>query len=315
MLSRRAMLGSGAALLSSTMVFAQPFAGTYEPRADLVANGIWLVRGADEPITFANGGAIANTIIIATDDGPVLFDAGVSLAHGRALAALALKLTGKPVSRVIISHLHPDHAMGAAAFNPQMVHALPSTHADLERDAEGFSDAMYRLLSGWMKGTAIVLPQGDMAGGPTIIGGRAMRVFALFGHSGGDLVLLDEATGTLMTGDLVFHNRAPATPHANLAQWQAALDQLEAIPHRLLLPGHGPSDSTGEAISQTRDWLGWLDASLRQSVASGLDMTEAGAVAIPARFAALKSARYELQRSVSHFFPAIEAAFLPRTAP
>lgn len=315
MLSRRAMLGSGAALLSSTMVFAQPFAGTYEPRADLVANGIWLVRGADEPITFANGGAIANTIIIATDDGPVLFDAGVSLAHGRALAALALKLTGKPVSRVIISHLHPDHAMGAAAFNPQMVHVLPSTHADLERDAEGFSDAMYRLLSGWMKGTAIVLPQGDMAGGPTIIGGRAMRVLALNGHSGGDLVLLDEATGTLMTGDLVFHNRAPATPHANLDQWQAALDQLEAIPHRLLLPGHGPSDSTGEAISQTRDWLGWLDASLRQSVASGLDMTEAGAVAIPARFAALKSARYELQRSVSHFFPAIEAAFLPRTAP
>lgn len=315
MLSRRAVLGAGAGLLSSTVVLAQPFAGIYEPRADVVADGIWLVRGADEPITFANGGAIANTIIIATDDGPVLFDAGISLAHGQSLAALALKLTGKPVTRVILSHLHPDHAMGAAAFDARLVHALPSTHADLERDAEGFSDAMYRLLSGWMKGTAIVLPQADMADGPLIIGGRSLQVFALQGHSAGDLALLDEATGTLITGDLVFHNRAPATPHANLAQWQAALDQLEAISHRLLLPGHGPLDRTGFAISQTRDWLGWLDASVHQSVASGLDMTEAGEVAIPDRFNGLKSARYELQRSVSHFFPAIESEWLPKTAP
>lgn len=312
--SRRELLGTGAILLTSPKAFAQPFAGKYDPHADLVADGIWLVRGADEPINFANGGAIANTVIIATDDGPVLFDAGVSLAHGQSLAALAAKLTGKPVMRVIISHLHPDHAMGAAAFSPDIVHALPSTHAGLERDAEGFSDAMYRLLSGWMKGTTIVLPQDDMVGGPLIIGGRSLRVLALNGHSGGDLAVLDEATGTLITGDLVFHDRAPATPHANLARWQASLDQLAAIPHRLLLPGHGPVDSTGDAITQTRDWLIWLDASLRQSVASGLDMTEAGEVAIPERFAALKSARYELQRSVSHFFPAIEAELLPKTA-
>nr|WP_183611933.1 quinoprotein relay system zinc metallohydrolase 1 [Novosphingobium hassiacum] len=297
------------------MIRAQPFAEAYLPRAELVADGIWLVRGADEPISFANGGAIANVAIIATDDGPVLFDAGVSLAHGQALAALALKVTGRPVARVIISHLHPDHALGAAAFAPQIVHSLPATRADLERDAEGFSDAMYRLLSGWMKGTALVLPQGDLGDGLVTIGGRALRLLALKGHSQGDLALLDVATGTLVAGDLVFHNRAPATPHANIAQWQAALDHLETIPHRLLMPGHGPFDRAREAIGQTRDWLAWLDASLRQSVASGLDMTEAGEVPIPPRFATLAFARYELQRSVSHFFPAIEAELLPKTAP
>lgn len=314
-LSRRAVLGSSAALLGSAIVRAQTFAGSYQPRAELVADGIWLVRGVDEPINFANGGAIANIAIIATDDGPVLFDSGVSLAHGQALAALAFKVTGRPVTRVLISHLHPDHALGAAAFPAQIIHALPATRADLERDAEGFSDTMYRLLSGWMKGTALVLPQGDLGNGPLTIGGRELQLLALNGHSQSDLALLDAATGTLITGDLVFHNRAPATPHADLAHWQAALDHLEAIPHRLLLPGHGPLDRADEAISQTREWLAWVDASLRQSVASGLDMTEAGEVPIPARFAALKFARYELQRSVSHFFPAIETELLPKTAP
>lgn len=317
-LSRRSLLGAGLALpalLSPCKAFAEQFAGTYRPRAEPVAEGIWLVRGVDEPIAFANGGAIANTAIIATGEGPVLFDAGVSLAHGQALAALAKNLTGKPVTRVFISHLHPDHAMGAAAFDPAVVHALPATRADLERDGEGFSDAMYRLLADWMKNTHVALPQGDLAQGTMTIGGRPLRLLALKGHSAGDLALLDETTGTLIAGDLVFHNRAPSTPHADLRAWRASLGTLEAIPHRALIPGHGPLDTSGEAIAQTRDWLGWIEETLRRAVSTGLDMTEAGDVPIPDRFAALKSARYELQRSVSHLYPALEAELLPKTAP
>jgi len=37
-----------------------------------------------------------------------------------------------------------------------------------------------------------------------------------------------------------------------------------------------------------------------------------GEMAIPARFASLKLARYELQRSVSHFYARLEAQELPR---
>ncbi|MFM2371644.1 MAG: hypothetical protein RIS85_1366 [Pseudomonadota bacterium] len=312
--TRRSLLGAGLTLPSAfgtTAAFAEQFAGAYHPQPDPVSDGIWLVRGADEPITFANGGAIANTVILATDDGPVLFDAGVSLAHGQTLAALARNLTGKPVARVFISHLHPDHAMGAAAFDPRIVHALPATRADLERDGEGFSDAMYRLLAGWMNNTQIVLPEGDLGQGPLAIGGRSFRLLALKGHSGGDLAIVDEHTATLMTGDLVFHDRAASTPHADLRAWRSSLDMLAALPHRLLVPGHGPLDSRNVAIAQTHDWLNWVEEALRGAVLSGLDMTEAGDMPIPPRFASLKSARYELQRSVSHFYPALEAELLP----
>ena len=41
-------------------------------------------------------------------------------------------------------------------------------------------------------------------------------------------------------------------------------------------------------------------------------MVEAGELAIPDRFAAMSAARYELQRSVSHLYPAIGAKLLPR---
>lgn len=309
-LARRAVVLAG--LLAPVAAFAEQFAGKYNPLAEKVSDGLWMVRGADEAIAFANGGAIANSAIIATDAGAVLFDPGVSREHGRALGALAQRLTGKPVGRVYVSHLHPDHALGAAAFDPALVHALPATRDELERDGEGFSDAMYRLLADWMKGTAVALPQGDVSEGEAEFGGRRFSLLALKGHSGGDLALLDQATGTLLSGDLVFHDRAPSTPHASLPDWRASLDRLAALPHKLLVPGHGPLDRDGGAIAQTRDWLGWVEQTLRDAVAHGLDMSEAGELPIPPRFSMLKAARYELQRSVSHFYPALEADLLPK---
>nr|WP_240949981.1 quinoprotein relay system zinc metallohydrolase 1 [Novosphingobium sp. ERN07] len=314
-MDRRQILRAGLltpALLTPALALAEQFAGTYRPQAEQIAEGVWIVRGVDEPIAFANGGAIANSAILATEDGPVLFDPGVSREHGLALGAVALDLCGKPVARVYVSHLHPDHALGAAAFSPQIVHALPATRAELERDGNGFTDAMYRLLADWMKGTALVLPQGDLTEGDVIIGGRHIRLIALRGHSGGDLAILDQASGVLLAGDLVFNNRASSTPHADLAQWRLALDRLATTPHRLLVPGHGPLDRDGSAIAQTRDWIDWLEPALRQAVVQGMDMSEAGELPIPPRFAGMKAARYELQRSVSHLYPALEAELLPR---
>jgi len=80
-----------------------------------------------------------------------------------------------------------------------------------------------------------------------------------------------------------------------------------------VIPGHGPYDpSPTAAIDQTSDWLDWLDRVLRDALAQGLDMAEAGNLRIPPRFAGMAAARYELQRSVSHFYPGLEQALLPR---
>lgn len=278
-----------------------------------VADGIWMIHGADAPILFANGGAIANIVIIDTPAGTVLVDSGPSMRYGRALKAVAEKATGKPVIRVYVTHLHPDHGMGIAAFDPSIVAALPQTIADMNRDGRGFSDAMYRILGDWMRGTEIVLPGCRIEQESEDFGGRVIQLKALSGHSAADLALLDERTGTLIGGDLLFHNRAPSTPTADLAKWRESLNILEAMKHRSAIPGHGPFDPSGkEAIAQTRDWIDWLEETLTQAVRSGLDMVEAGNLLIPERFSGLAAARYELQRSVSHLYPGLEAELLPR---
>ncbi|KAK0349686.1 hypothetical protein LTR94_032089, partial [Friedmanniomyces endolithicus] len=157
---------------------------------------------------------------------------------------------------------------------------------------------MYRLLGDWMRGTDLVLPSKVIGQGDEDFGGRTLRLLALSGHSGADLALLDSQTGLLLGGDLIFHDRAPSTPTADLAKWRGSLDQLKALPHKGVLPGHGPFDAGGmAAIDQTRDWIGWLEATLTQAVRDGLDMVEAGELPIPDRFATMAAARYELQRS------------------
>ena len=310
MIARRGVLLGALAL--PVMARAQGFAGTYAPEAIPIGDGIWLVPGADEALEFANGGAIANSVIMASDAGAIVVDSGPSLGFGQALAGLAQRLTGKPAARVYITHLHPDHSFGSAGFAGAEIHALPGTRADLERDGAGFSDAMYRMLHGWMAGTELILPEAAAAEGAVTFGGRRLSLMALSGHSAGDLAILDEASGTLIAGDLVFHNRAPTTPHADLPAWHAALARLAATPHRQCVPGHGPLDRGGIAIAQTGDWLRWLEDALREAVAGGLDMAEAAALPIPDRFAGIALARYELTRSVAHLYPRIEAELLPR---
>ncbi|WP_427963416.1 quinoprotein relay system zinc metallohydrolase 1 [Altererythrobacter sp.] len=308
-LTRRTVLA--AALATPMALKAQQFSGTYKPGAVAIGEGIWLVRGEDEAIGFANGGAIANAVILASDAGTIVVDPGPSYSFGLVLSELANQVSGAPVSHVFLTHLHPDHAFAAGAFAGAEFRALPGTRMGIERDGEGYSDSMYRLLAGWMTGSELVLPRGDLAEGPLEIGGRKLEVLALSGHSEADLAILDHATGTLIAGDVVFHNRAPATPNADFAAWNASLDRIESMDLAQLVPGHGPLDSEGEGIRQTRDWINWLERSLREAVTNGLDMTEAGEIAIPERFAGMHAARYELQRSVSHFYPRYEAELFP----
>lgn len=306
--SRRAIL---AGLAAMPAVSRATTSYAIDPVA--VGDGVWMVHGADAPIEAANGGAIANITIIDTLAGTVLCDCGPSVRYAQALKSVAEKLTGKRVVRVYVTHLHPDHGLGTAAFDPAIVAALPGAIDALRAQGQGFADAMYRILGDWMRGTDVVLPGRALVSEREDFGGRQLRLLALSGHSRSDLALLDEKTGLLVAGDLVFHNRAPSTPTADLSQWRISLDRLKAQPHGSLISGHGPLDSGGTAaIAQTRDWIDWLEGALTQAVREGLDMVEAGKIAIPIRFASMAAARYEVQRSVSHFYPAIEAQLLPR---
>ena len=62
---------------------------TYDLVPRQVARGIWMIEGATEYFTAANGGAIVNTVLIETPEGILIVDTGPSRRYGEALRALA----------------------------------------------------------------------------------------------------------------------------------------------------------------------------------------------------------------------------------
>lgn len=279
-----------------------------EPHA--VADGVYVLTGLLQDFSTSNGGNIVNTGFIVGPRGVVVIDSGPSRRYGEQLRAAIARVTPLPVVLVINTHHHPDHFLGNQAFERATLAALPGTRAGIEREGEAFNTNMYRLAGDWMRDTVVAAPTMDVTPGRLEAGGRSLELFALDGHTGADLAVLDRATGTLFAGDLVFHERSPTTPHARIEDWLTSLDVLEAIPFKVLVPGHGAVTQDAAPLRQTRDYLRWLDDLLRRSAAAGLDMAEVLTLPLPHMFARLAVAEDEYVRSVGHLYPAIEQAVL-----
>lgn len=272
-----------------------------------IAEGVWLVEGSTDNFAAENGGNIVNVGFIETAAGVVVIDTGPSRRYGEALRQRIEQVTGKPLLRVLLTHHHPDHVLGNQAFSDVPIAALPGTTRLLAEQGDAMAENMYRLVGDWMRGTEVVLPSEALEEGELEIGGRRLRLLALHGHTGADLAILDERSGVLFAGDLLFYQRALTTPNSpGLDVWLADLDRLEALPWKQIVPGHGPLATDAAPFVQMRDYLGWLDGVLRQGAEQGAEMNELIRAPIPERFAGVSLSRYELIRSVSHLYPRYE---------
>jgi quinoprotein relay system zinc metallohydrolase 1 len=291
-------------------VNAAPLAYTLKPVP--IGEGVWVLYGAQEAITSANGGAIANITLFDTRDGAVIVDTGPSKRYGTALEALAREVTGKPVVRAYLTHFHPDHVLGNQAFRTDAIAAPRGVIDGLQSLGDAFASAMYHAAGDWMRGTEVVAPGKIVADGVEDIGGRRFHLRTLSGHTDCDLMIFEETSRLLVAGDLVFLDRAPTTPHAELSRWRASLDVLVALAVDKVVPGHGPVEAGKRGMQQTRDWLAAMEDAIRSAFERGLSMNEAMSVPLPEWTSKLALARYEFERSVMHFFPKLEAGEWPR---
>ncbi|WPC06553.1 quinoprotein relay system zinc metallohydrolase 1 [Pseudomonas benzenivorans] len=278
-----------------------------------IAEGVWLVEGSTANFDRDNGGHIHNSGFIVGERGVLVIDSGPSKRYGEALRRAIAAVTDKPVGKLLLTHHHPDHVLGNQAFADVPIAALPGTRALLAEEGEAMAENMYRLVGDWMRGTELVLPNETLQAGVLHWGERRLRLLALSGHTGADLAVFDETSGVLFAGDLLFYQRALTTPGTpGLEVWLDDLDRLQALPWKLLVPGHGPLASDAAPFVQMRDYLGWLHGVMQGGAERGAEMNELMRTAIPARFAGLSLTRYELIRSVSHLYPRYEGARLPR---
>jgi len=238
-----------------------------------LAPGVFVHQGSQIALDAPGHDDIANIGFIVGRQCVAVIDTGGSVSTGQRLREALRVHTALPICYVINTHVHVDHVLGNSAFRDD--HPSFVGHAALAQAIVGsreFFVAHY--------GEDLRPPPGaDQIIGPDRLvqadmeldlGQRRLRLHAWpKAHTDCDLTVLDERSGTLWSGDLLFRERVPVVD-GSVRGWLAAIDQLRAMKVSHVVPGHGPpTQDLAAALTPERHYLQALVDGVSAELAQG----------------------------------------------
>ncbi len=271
-----------------------------------VADGVYFAVG--------NGSifVMSNALIIEREEDVVVVDSHITPAASRALIDSIGVVTDKPVTTLINSHFHYDHANGVSSFGPDIqIIGHEYTRAKLagdpmneqtflsslvrfdrtvatleERLANAGSAAERAEIQGQLDFNRAhvrateevdpVPPTVSMSDRMTLYrGGREIQIH-FFGraHTGGDVGIYLPADKILFTGDMLLGGIS-YLGDGYVGEWAQTLENLKQLDFDLVLPGHGHAFSDFERIDYVQAYYRDLYAEIVRLRNSGLSAEEA----------------------------------------
>ena len=219
-----------------------------------VAHGNWYetIRFADD-VTLIHEPHIkpffrCNMWHVRGRDRDLLFDSGLGFVPLRRHVALLSERT----LLCVASHTHFDHIGAHHEFSHRAVHAAEAailadpraalTLADryagddmFDRQPLGWSAATYKVPAAF---ASQILGAGELID----LGDRRFEVIHTPGHSPGGIALWEAATGTLLSGDIIYDGPLiDDAYHSDHEDYLASLDAVAHLPALVIHGGHFPS--------------------------------------------------------------------------
>jgi glyoxylase-like metal-dependent hydrolase (beta-lactamase superfamily II) len=198
--------------------------GLTAPSSNLVEVNSPYVRRIVAPNSSVMTGPGTNTYLVGTEDVVVIDPASSEPLH-----LYSIKSAGE-VSRIILTHGHPDHVGGAAEL-------ASSTAAEL---------LVPRKMADRYEG-ARPLDDGDLIE----VGDVALQVLETPGHSSDHICLWFDREKALFSGDLILGEGTTviSPPDGNLVAYMASLEKVSRLGAERIYPGHfAPRDDAREWI-------------------------------------------------------------------
>ncbi len=201
-------------------------------------------------------GWLSSNNILFTGPGPTaLVDSGYLIHADQTLALIEHALEGRPLERLINTHLHSDHCGGNAALQARYAcrTSIPAAEAAKVRvwDEEALS---YRATGQQCQrfGFDATLAPGDLLE----LGGMDWQVLGAPGHDPHSLIFYCPREAILISADALWQNGfgvifPELEGESGFAEARATLALIDTLDVRLVIPGHGaPFIDVKEALAR-----------------------------------------------------------------
>jgi glyoxylase-like metal-dependent hydrolase (beta-lactamase superfamily II) len=241
------------------------FATHYEAKENPMS-GVWTItRTASVPIhtfTAPEDGWLVNSHIVEFPSQLFVVDAQYTLPFAQEVACYAGRL-GKPLTRLYVTHYHPDHLLGAAAFDAPLF-ALESVAAKIGEIGDRVAREEYDKVGEDIPTTSRQ-PDRCIAEGREVVDGVLIEHRRLCGAETEDaLVIALPGASAIIVQDLVYDRAHLFLGERHFDRWRTALKEYRSLPYDVVLPGHGaPGDK--RLYDAMTEYLDFAEKALAQS--------------------------------------------------
>ena len=214
---------------------------------------------------FERGWLSSNNILFTGDDGSALVDSGYQTHAEQTLALVAQALDGRPLDRLINTHLHSDHCGGNAALQARY-HCRTTIPASEAAAVAAWDEAALTYAATGQQCARFGFDD-TLTGGDTLrLGGREWQALAAPGHDPHSLVLYCRSERILISADALWENGfgvifPELDGESGFAETRATLELIAGLDIDLVIPGHGaPFSGIGRALDTAFARLDYLVA-------------------------------------------------------
>lgn len=253
-----------------------------------LANDTYFLFGNIATLNTDNRGWNGNAGFVVTSAGVVAIDTLGTPKLGERMIATIRSITNKPIKYLIVTHNHPDHAYGAAAFQrlkgvTVIAHEGTKAYnnsATLEQSVAYRKKILPVDMKDFEPVDADIYIDGEVFSNRTINLGNSEFVIYNTGqhHSYGDLVIFQKNQNIVWISDLAFNQRTTYMGDGHSEQILRAQKWL--MDHfsnaRLMVPGHGgPQTKPFPMVKNTNQYVTRLRREMLKAVENGESLYDA----------------------------------------